>query len=398
MKSAIKPILSLFFLLYAGRLSSQCPSSGAAWMDKIISVEDMDDGPAKIKALTDLQSQHASCKAHKDSILARILHRLGNQYFRTGDVERSIIYTKHAVAINSSAVPGAQRHYLANSFFNLGLSYAALNLFSEAADYFDSCIDIGLQFEKTNLVQWAFEEQAFAFYRAADYQKAIEVADKGALFANQSQNTMYEAIMQMQKAQAALELNNIAEAEKSIRQALPVLTGKEADTIRMATAYSIYAKLLNAKKDPRNAAVYYKKAFDLNRKIGNNEQCARDMLDLGRLYDEELNDLSKAIACFNEGLKLNAGKSPHLTSGLFINMGSAYWHRKDYRNALECYQKSLRSFPIGFTGTAFSDNPTAVMLKLSGNDYFLYTLLSNKGESLLDLAIKENQQSLLHTA
>lgn len=399
MKRAIKPVLFLLIVFTAANAPAQCPSSGTAWMERIVLVEAMDNGPDKLRAVAGLLQQHAACKAPKDSVLARILHRLGNQYLnQLNDAEKSIAYTRQAVAINSAQTPGALRSFLAGSYFNLGVSYASLNLLPEAINYYDSCIDIARQYDNAWLQQLAYYEKVFTEYRAADYQKAIETADKGILLARQLADTLYEAGMQLQKAQALLEWKRTAEAGRIIQQTMPILLAKGADKPRLATGYSIYAKLLNAQQQPAAAAAYYKKAFDLNIQAGKDEQSIRDMLDLGRLYDENLNNLPRAIACFNEGLKKATAKWPVLAAGLYINMGSAYWHHKDYRKALACYQQALASFPIGFTGAAITDNPTAAMLRLSGNDYFLYTLLANKGEALLDLAKQEKQNSLLNHA
>ena len=56
----------------------------------------------------------------------------------------------------------------------------------------------------------------------------------------------------------------------------------------LASAYSVYAKLLIKKAKLADAVTYYKKAATGNRKNEQWEQYAEDLQDLGLLYDKDL--------------------------------------------------------------------------------------------------------------
>ncbi len=393
--------LTMIFLMAGAVLHAQCPPSGTAWMEKIVAIEGSNASVTdRLKEFTALQSLHQRCGAGRDSILARILHRAGDLYRQTGDVEKGIRYAKEAASINSSGLPGAQRPFLTHSYYNLGLYYSLLYLFAESNNYFDSSIALGLQYPpKTFIALMAFEQKAFSFYKTADYQQSIETADKGILVAERLGDSLSVAYLRMQKAQSQLALAQAGEAEKNIKEVIRVFTLYKASADYLATSYSIYARLLTAKNDHRGAAAYYSKAFETNRQQHNDAQCARDLIDLGYVYDRDLHDHRKAIATYERGLSFaKQANDAYLQAGLYINTGVAFWRQKDYRRALRYYQAGLNVMPIHFTDTAISSNPASSMLKISGANNYLYHLLYNKGEALLDLYKKEKDKTLLRDA
>ncbi|GAA0560098.1 CHAT domain-containing protein [Chitinophaga japonensis] len=372
-------------------------------MREIVAVEQSNEPPAQsMQKLQRLLSLHIRCSTARDSIRARILHRLGSAYRATGDVEKAIRYAREAADINSAGTPGAQRSFLTHSLFNLGLYYERLYLLAEANSYFDSCITVGLQFpEKTYIALMAYERKAFCFWEAADYQKSIETADKGILLAREMKDTSFEVSMMLQKAQAQLYLDDVAAAESTMQQPLRFFTsGREISDERLAVICSIYGRLLGKKKSAYAAITYYRKAIALNLRCKNLIQAVRNIIDLGYyIYDRELNNPQRAIACYMQGIELaRQAKDAYLLSGLYNNVGALYAGRKAHRKALLYYQKGLAAMPIPFKDTVLQHNPSTDMLKMVGNDYFVYTLLANKAEAMLELYRTEGDASLLHAA
>ena len=95
-----------------------------------------------------------------------------------------------------------------------------------------------------------------------------------------------QAVLLMQKAQAQLALNDIVAAEQNVERVITLLEHGEGTSEYVANAYSIYAKLLIRKGKLADAVAYYKKAATDNRKNERWEQYARDLHDLGFVYDE----------------------------------------------------------------------------------------------------------------
>lgn len=387
-------------LCVSGSVLSQCPPV-TQFSNRLYAIENSEASDAnKLEDLKGLYTEYKQCKAARDSLYARIVHRLGNFYRLNGDVQKCIDYTKEAVSINRSPGKATDRSFLVNSYFNLGLCYWQENLYTQAQYYFDSSINLGLTYPaKYNVVFMAFEKMAFSFFQTGDYQKSSETAERGILLAIKEKDSLYEAILLSQKAQAQVELNDDNGAEKNIIRAIGILKKHEGGTYYLAAGYSIYASLLTKKRESAKAIRFYETAFQLNQKNNEWGQCTRDMINLGYLYDNMLHDYRKALSCYNKGIEIvkKTNETSEL-SGLYINIGVLYWRQKLYPQALSYYQKALNVLPINFADTATSSNPQPAMLKLVANEYYITTLLTNKADALLDQYKKEKKPELLSMA
>jgi CHAT domain-containing protein/tetratricopeptide (TPR) repeat protein len=379
--------LMLAGLAGQGQVSEPCPTDLQVH-NRLLAIEGNTTAAneEKLKQLHHLRQLYSKCHSYRDSTFARIVHRLGGIYSLTGDMEKAVHFTKEAVAVNNTAKKKADRSFLANSYFNLGTFYGRLYLAGEAQQSLDSCISISLRYPaKHFLALMALEQKAYAFFQTGDYQKSMETAERGILLARVTRNLPAESSLLSQKAQAQLELKQLPEAGQNLRRAIHLQSGKGANPNHLATSYSVYARLASLKKDRKAAVGYYRQAFEINKSQGNWRQCSRDLLDLGYLYDTDLQDAASAMACFKQGLKL-LEKAPddYQKAAININMGVVYWRQKDYDQALKFYQKALNALPIQFADTALLSNPTVPMLRLVTNDYFVSTVLSNKAEALLE--------------
>jgi CHAT domain-containing protein len=376
---------------------SQCPSP-AECMEGIYEIENS-AAPLhdKIKQLHSWQHRSLKCKIKKDSIDARILHRLGDYYFKLNEFEKGINYAKEAVTINNANNAGALKSYLANTYFNIGLYYRVLNLFAQAQTYFDSSIYIGMMYkDKQRIALLAYQQMAYIFATTGDYQKSKSIARKGVFLSKKLNDKVSEAILLSQEAQAQIDMDYKPEADQNIQLAIKILTENNSPEEYLAVSYSIYASVLSKKRDFKQAVYYYKKAIQINTQKNDWLQCSRDMLNLGSIYDNDLNDPVKALQCFQKGINfLKNSKDEYQLAGLYNNIGYMYSRNKEYKKALPYYQRALNVLPISFRDTVLQENPSADMLKLVTNDYFVSEILFNKGESLLQLFKKEKNNSLL---
>jgi tetratricopeptide (TPR) repeat protein len=367
-------MLTLYLLVANQQVLAQCPS-GLELRTRLVSIEKDANSQAadKLKQLNQVHQLFLACHNNKDSIYARIVHRLGAIYNSTGDIEKAIRFTREAVAVNTSGGPGTDRSYLVNSYYNLGIFYRRLYLSEEAHRYWDNCISMGRKLpEKYNISLLAIEQKAISYFQTSDYQKVIETAEGGILWAKKIQNTPAEAALLAQKAQAQGLLNHTGEAEQNIHKAILIQAANNTQTDDLATCYSIYAQILGRKGDTKTAIRYYRKAFALNKASGNWVQCSRDLIDLGYLYDYLLRDASNALACYKQALSmLEKANDDYERVGIFINIGYSYWRQKHYAQALHSYQQALNALPINFTDTNVNTNPSEEMLKLVANGNYI---------------------------
>ena len=108
----------------------------------------------------------------------------------------------------------------------------------------------------------------------------------------------------------------------------------------LASAYSVYGKLLIRKGKLADAVTYYKKAATGDRKNERWEQCARDLQDLGLLYDKDLGDPVNAISCYREAIELTKqlGAVDQLAA-LYNNMGCGVLGAKEIPDSLGLLSK-----------------------------------------------------------
>lgn len=392
--------IALALLLLPGKVSAQC-LSGAGMTDSIAAVQNSAtaSNDEKIRVLENLRQIFLRCYKAKDSVYAKIVHRLGDFYSKAGNIEKAINYTEEAVVVNTTGRK-TEKSFLANSYFNLGSFYKLLYAINTSNSYYDSSINIGKQFPgKYFIVFLAYEQKAYTFFQTADYQKSIETADNGILFAKKNQDSLAEASLLSQKANSLAQLNNLEQAELNIKKAISIQKKNKVDLNHLAASYSIFANVVNKRGNKKAALQYYRIAFQLNKTIGNWIQCSRDMSDMGYLYDQELKDPVKAIDCYKVGLKmLEKEGDVYQKVVLFINMGVVYSNQKQYGKALNFYQLALNTLPVNFTDTSIKSNPSLEMLKLVSNDYYISTLLSNKADALLEQYKKAERDELLQWA
>ena len=397
-KQLIIYIVTLLFI-YKNALS-QCPT-GIDIINKVneLHVSLMPDYE-KVNTLENIRKQYLKCYNKKDSVYARIVHRLGDLYNKTGHTEMAIAYSKEAVAINTSPNKEAEKSYAVGSYLNLGLFYSNLTILDEGHLYLDSCINLGLYYpDKIYIVLIAYDQKAFSYFQTGDYQKSIETADKGILLANSVKDSLAEANLLSQKAQAQLALNNLAGAKININRSINILQKNTEGSTYLPTAYSTYALYLIKSGDYKNAITYYKKSIALNKSFQKPEQTSRDLLNLGLLYEAYLHQPSNAIACYKEGLDIvKALNDNYHKAALYINTGLAFQRKDQLHKSLQYFQKALNVIPIHFTDTAIEKNPSTDKLKLVANNYYVSSLLSNKGELYLQLYKKEKNKSYLKDA
>jgi CHAT domain-containing protein len=377
--------LFIIFLIAAGRVPAQCPSSGEV-ASKITDIEGSAlPNAKKIAVLRSLADGHLKCAGIKDSLYARALHRMGDLYRLDGNFDKAFEYTNEAVAINRSGHPATQPSYLTNSYYNLGIYYNLQGDFRSSMRCFDSSIYYGSEYaDKHTIALMAYEQKAFLLFQRGDYQESISAAGEGIKFAKKYYDVFYEAVLIIQKAQSQLKLRDLVNAENNIKYGIEKLDDDPGEYL--ATAYSVYAAILKEKQDYSAAINYYNRSLELNQRVGNWPQCSRDLMDLGYLYDYYLINAKKALDRYNKAMKYAViSDDKYLQAALHTNIGLVYWRKKDYRQALSHYQHALNTLPMQFQEDDWYINPSFDQLQTITNDYYLAVLLFNKGETLLDL-------------
>jgi len=385
------------FGFQTGTSGAQCITGDSVRAQIIRITSQQQDYPSKIVTLQALREQYLKCHTKSGSAYAEVLHRIGDFYTKDGDLQTGIAYTRSAAQINEKSA--VKEPFLCNSYYNLAIFYGQLNLIHLSNTYFGRSINAGRQFvDKYAIVAMAHAQLAYSFFKAGDYQQAKNTAFKGLYFSTATKDSVVSGALWGQKAQAETELGDFASAKQSILAALALL-GEKSST-ELASAYSIYAIFLNATGKPIQSLAYYRKAYLLNKQLGNLSQCANDLNDLGNVYGNDLDRKDQARKCYLGGLII-AGKiknSSYQLAGLYENFGVSYMRQHDYSRALLFFQKGLNALPVSFTDSLVTKNPTIAMLSTVSNDYYVSTLLGDKARSLLALYKKKQDPAYIKAA
>ena len=159
---------------------TQCNPDASGWLARLALIEDTHaETREKIRRLSAVKKDFENCQLPKDSVYARIVHRLGDLYRMSGDYERGIQLTSRAISINKGKTPGAQKSYLTHSYYNLGLYHNLLGLSADAHLYYDSCIEVGLVFpDKRFIALMGIEKKAFLYFQEGDYEQGIRISER----------------------------------------------------------------------------------------------------------------------------------------------------------------------------------------------------------------------------
>ena len=379
--------ISFIAILVPLHAYTQCTKDASAWLSELAAIEGSDAAiKEKIDRLSTVKEQLQECQPAKDSVFARIVHRLGDFYRLSGDFYRGIRLTNKALAINKANTPGAQRSYLTHSYYNLGFYNSLLGLPDQAHLYFDSCIEVGVKYpEKIFIALKAMERKAFMYFQEGDYEQGVRISHRGIALARSKNMPDYEALLLIQKAQCESQLDRPVEAGKNIRNAIEILTSNQLEPY-LANAYSVYALVLRRQKQFNESVSYYTKAFELNLAQGNDEQAARDLHDLAFLYDKKLNNPKQSIARYSRALEVwKKLDDRYMQATTYNNVGQVSWRNGDFKSALKFYQKGLMAMPIQFHEPDIKTNPPAFKLASVTNEYIAASLLWNKGDSWLGM-------------
>lgn len=372
------------------------------WLKELERIEVSTDSLGlKIVQLEKLVANYLEVNGLSDGIVAKIYHRLGDYYKKTGDYEKAIAFTKKAIFINKDvSIPHGDEAHLANSYFNLGAFYGELSLTDEFQQYMDSCILVAERFPHKGFIGTnAFERKSAYYFEIGDHHKSIEVAKQGLYFCKDQPINKYIALVHLQKAQAQLAVDSVKDATKDIEKAFEILPTVEYSEDDASIAYSIYALLLRAIGDIENAISYYEAAIAIDFRNGQLSNGIKNLSNIGNLYDEEKSDSYKALDSYFKGVvEVQRIQDPQLLAIINNNIGSVYWRKKEFGAAAEYFQKGLIDISIGFDDSDWQRNPSEEQIKNAENKLVVFSLLSNKGEALLDRFRLEGNEELLKTA
>ncbi|CAN5284502.1 hypothetical protein BH11BAC6_BH11BAC6_05710 [soil metagenome] len=393
-KKTIMVFLTWFICLYS---YTQCSSKQEFW-DKIFEIENSGgDNKEKLQQLIQLKAQFEKCALQRDSVYARMLHKIGAFQYLEGQYNQSIQNTIGALKINTSGKPGACISYAANSYYNLGRCYElGLSKNSQALLFYDSSIIIGKRttdFKK--YIARARLSRGNIYFRKGDFERDVEETTLGLQVAKEIADTTTIINLLLERAQAFEMQQKLPAALNDVNTSLSLLNDPE-DYDSWADAYRYKGDILADQQQFTAAIDLYKKAIAFRTKTGNTINIANDYNDAGYLLLDKCNNINEADKYFQKAFKLASGNGENNVAPLVANnIAQISFYKKDYSNALEQYQKTLQLVLPHYNLKDVNINPPYKELIGLESKSFLETVLDNKAKAALYLYKQTNNVSFL---
>lgn len=382
-------LVSGIFLIYTPCFPQYNPEK-RAW-DEIMEIEHATLTHAeKLQRALRLKRTFEEDKLHKDSVYARLLHRIATlQYLQNGEhaTKESVEYMLRAIAINTSGADNVSPDYAVNSYYNLAVFYKSLGINSKALDYYDSVIIINKKRGLHNAMATACRVlKADILFRDGDYQKCVDECIAGLAEAKERGETGIAAQLFNRRAQSYAYLeqteNAVADTDSAMHYA-----GVVHDDFEQATAIIIKAMACARNNRYNEAERLFKKAIMLRLRTNEYRQVADDYTDFGNFYFRRLKHYKQAQECYRKTVAYakKAGDAERLCKG-YINLAETAFRRspqEGYAATREYYRMALQVY--GLPPSAFLQTPSLSRLSAIGNTDLLLVMLNNKTELLLNL-------------
>ncbi|GAA4450285.1 hypothetical protein GCM10023189_10660 [Nibrella saemangeumensis] len=323
---------------------------------------------------TQLYQRWITCQEKKDTSYIKLLHWLGQYHYSKREFSEAVNW--YSKALKESRQGPIPAYLLAQSMFMLGSS----QMFNGEADPAISTLSqiISLAPANAGVHLSAYAYLAWLYYVKGDYNKTIELSDKGLQLVAHLKAPEKAAMLLREKANALLALRKFKEAGITIKEAI-THSNTSGDHLQLSKYYlllgDVEATLANA---PATLAAY-QKALKYCR--GDASLEATILTNIGFFYYEN-EEYPKAIAYNQHALALQT--NPYSRAQLFDNLGACWWKVGKFDQAISDYQRGLQSLPIGFTGKSMLDNPPPKSIRQVLRRQVLLTLILDKAETWLD--------------
>ncbi|MHA4846052.1 CHAT domain-containing protein [Flavitalea antarctica] len=402
----------ILLLSFYTPVDGQCPSHAQLNEQVEISERDNQEDIAKrLKKLYEFKGVVENCKLLKDSVYAKILHKIGILQYQANNFvpsENSFAFTAEAARINTSGIRTAYPAYATKSFFNLAVLYSAARLNREAVRFCDSTIDYARRYaDFSSFLTGALELKAFALFEAGDYQGSIDQLLLGIRAALDNGDSLNAARLYNKRAEA-YKLQG--DSKRAIKDATWTLTWietllkkrskelmtKPADFIdyyrELANAYKVKALATEAMDAKGELQRLIKLSNYYQAKTGDSTEMSNNYNDFGAHYFTTYHDYKTAKENYHQSMRFGKNLKWNLAFG-YLNLGAADFPLGDYASAEKNYLHMLSL--IGFPAKDILENQPVTQWMSVPFKQLVYVFLNNKTELLLGLYKKTNNSKYL---
>ena len=350
----------------------------------------------KLQSLYKLKNIFEDCKLSKDSVYARLLHRIGlYEYTANKSYTKAIYLTKESIRINTSQNNGSCPWFAIKSYSNVGFYYSDAGLTDEALAYYDSAFRLYKKFpERQDLIFDARKARSTIFFARGDYQRCIEENLIGLAEAAQVDDLYNKALFLNLNAQAYAVQSSFTNSVKYADSGFSIAKNLND---HFAMSQALNAKGLAYENNQRfaEALALYQAALKEIHLAANPGEVAEDYLGIGNFYVNRLHDYNNALKNYLNGLRYAViANDPDIICQAYVNTGAMYFFKNNYEQSAKNYLKAFDQIKCSLN--SILDNPNSVQLNPINNKDLILVLLDNKTDLLLNLFKKTKDKKYLN--
>lgn len=249
--------------------------------------------------------------------------RRGAEAFASGDSSQALERFREALRIDRSIENrGAELHDL----MNLGRVYTSMGRFSEATDFLNEAITLGVNTRESGMLSEAHEAFASAEYLAGNAGTALDHIDE-AIQIDSGMGVRSGAKLNI-KGMIYTEAGRRGEAAGILKEALEI-NSSEGDKLETANSYRALGDLFSADGLRADALGYYRKAYEMDLQEGDSRKISGDLVRMAEIL-LSLGDKAKAAFLFERSyvVGFNSGRrgSPEVLDkviGVYSELGES---------------------------------------------------------------------------
>jgi CHAT domain-containing protein len=391
-------LLCLVFLAAFTSVNGQC-TSGAEINSSIYQLDLNTEIKAadKLKKLKSLKTQFEKCNYSKDSVYAKLLHKISIIEYESNGYEvlpSCIPYALEAVKINTSGKKSADSAAATKSYFNISLFYRRTGLNNLALKYYDTTMQFVERFPMyESAILIARYERAAIYFQLGDYQRSIDESSLGLKAAQDLQDSLSIVKFLNQRAQSNLfqRLYHLAAedaflastyAEKINKNQHGGLDTESLNSLyfELASSYKIQALSKSNNIDFPEISSLINKSISYRLKSGDIGAISDDYNDYGLYFFSRHKDYGKATANYLKALTY-AEDSKIRHAYVHLNLGAVKFVQGKYSEAEKNYLQSLKD--VSLNVESITTNPSLLQINLINQKEFVHVFLNNQTEYLL---------------
>jgi len=383
--------IQISLLLFSQDIMCQCPDN-VSFRNRINSIYNTPKLKNQIllKRLLEIESQMKICHIDKDSCFAFLLQKIGVTYYRQGNFEDAIKFTRQSISIANECMSNRSFGYklIVDNYYNLYYYYGQTENLEKKYEAIDSCISNSIRGnDGFEMAITPLEEKTEYLFNIGEYSLCSKNAKLGEQiiqkYYHEKDSITYIVFFITKQANALYYLKNISSAKKLLFDKISQF--KSTGNSKHLGSFYTLVGLINRDTKNYNEALYnFQAGYSADSSIKYKKGCAQNLTYMGALFAKYFGNANNGLRFCRNALKYADGNDSQL---IYKEIANIYVSKGMYREAQRVFQRSFNSIENGLNENSILKAP----LRYPG--FNLYQNLSDLLTSKADAYLQEYRYS-----